>query len=278
MDDEFIKFKGVKKRFGKNLVLEKINLDIPEKKITGIIGASGEGKTTILKLLIGFYKTNEGEILLSKRKISKDMKNIEKTFGFATEDGSFHKKLTVMENFVHFGHLYNMRKKDILKKAKELCKLVGLEDAEKTLAENLSMGMKKRLDVAISLIHNPKILIMDEPTTDLDPLLRRSMLKLIKKINSKGTTIILTTQILNEMDEICDKIAILYEKKIVDQGSPQKIKSKYSSSNLNEVFNKIFSKNKSVKNSLGKKKKKEKSEEKKEEKLDSDDLLKEFKK
>lgn len=248
MDDELIKFKGVRKKFGKNLVLDSVDIDFPEKKITGIIGASGEGKTTVLKLLVGFYKPTKGKIFYSKRNINEDMKNIRKIFGFATEDGSFYYTLTVYENLFHFGSLYNIKKKILKERIEKLLKLVGLENARNTSAKNLSMGMKKRLDVAISLITNPKVLIMDEPTADLDPLLRRDMMRLIKKINQRGTTIILTTQILGEMENLCDKIAILFEKNITEVGTPNSIKSKYKSSNLNHVFNKIFSKGNDEKN------------------------------
>lgn len=242
MDDELIKFTNVKKRFGKKEVLDSVNLSIPEGKITGIIGASGEGKTTILKILMGFYKPTHGEITYAKRKISKESKEMKKTFGFSTEDGSFHERLTVYENLSHFARLHHLPKKRIKERAEELMELVGLTYAKKTLAGNLSMGMKKRLDVAISLMHEPKILIMDEPTADLDPLLRSHMLELIKKIRDRGTTIILTTQILGEMDKICDRIAILFKKNVIEQGSPEKIKSKYSARDLEEVFNEIFSK------------------------------------
>jgi ABC-2 type transport system ATP-binding protein len=246
MDDEMIKFKGVTKKFGRCYVLEDINISIPENKVTGIIGASGEGKTTILKLLARFYKPTKGDIFYSKRKISKE-KELKKILGFSTEDGSFHTRLTVLENLYHFGSLHHLRGKEIKQRAKEILEFVDLEYAKDTLAGNLSMGMKKRLDVAISLMHKPPVLIMDEPTADLDPLLRNKMLELIKRINKEGTTIILTTQILTEMDKICDKIAILFDKKIIEEGSPSKIKKKYSVSNLDEVFNKIFSKGEKIK-------------------------------
>lgn len=241
MDDELIKFKGVHKKFGRRVVLDSINLSFPENKITGIIGASGEGKTTILKLLVGFYRPSKGEITYAKRNVYSDS-NLRKIFGFATEDGSFHDRLTVIENLLHFAALHHIGRRVAMERAKELMELVGLSYAGDILAGNLSMGMKKRLDVAIALMHNPDILIMDEPTADLDPLLRSNMLDLIKKIKEENTTIILTTQILGEMDKICDKIAILFNKNILIEGSPESIKKKYSSSNLDEVFNKVFSK------------------------------------
>jgi len=241
MDTELIQLKEVTKTFGKNCVLDSINLSIPENQITGIIGASGEGKTTILKLLIGFYKPTSGEVSYLRRNVFKAMKDIEKCFGFATEDGSFYNKLTVRENLFYFARLYGIKTAKIQDAVEDIINLVELQDAINTLAEELSIGMKKRLDLACALVHDPKILIMDEPTEDLDPLLRKQMIDLIRKIKKQGTTIVLTTHLLNEMDSVCDKIAILFNKKIVEDGPPAKIKKKYGQATLDGVFRKIFS-------------------------------------
>ncbi|MBX4212512.1 ABC transporter ATP-binding protein [Candidatus Pacearchaeota archaeon] len=240
MNTEFIQLKDVVKQFNKNLVLDGVNVSIPEGKITGIIGASGEGKSTVLKMIIGFYRPTRGDVMYLKRNVADDLYNINRTFGFATEDGSFYDSLTVLENLHHFGRLYKIKGTALKARAKELLGFVGLEKAENTKAQNLSVGMKKRLDLACSMMHNPKVLIMDEPTADLDPLLRAQILSLIKNINKKGTTVILTTQLLEEMDEICDQIAILCNKKIIEEGDPGKIKAKYNAADLNEVFHKIF--------------------------------------
>ena len=130
------------------------------------------------------------------------------------------------------------------KRVKEVLHLVELTNAERTRAKNLSVGMKKRLDIACAIVYNPQVLILDEPTADLDPILRYDILNLIKKIKGHGTTVVFTTQLLEEMDEICYKIAILRNKKIVEEGNPNKIKSKYRARNLNEVFDKIFGRRK----------------------------------
>jgi len=242
MDDKLIQLKGVTKRFGKNTVLDSIDLDIPEDKITGIIGASGEGKSTILKMIASFYKPTYGKILYFNRDIFKDTMNIKRSFGLAIEGGSFYENLTVKENLVYFGRLYHVSKKILLPRVEGLMKFVGLSRAEDVLAKNLSLGMKKRLDIACALVHNPHVLILDEPTADLDPLLRFQIMKLVKKINSHGTTIVFTTQLLSEADKICDKVAILYNEKIIEQESSSKLKSKYKSNDLDGVFRKIFSK------------------------------------
>ena len=242
MGDELIEFKEVTKKFGKNVVLDSINLKIPEGKIIGIIGASGEGKSTVLKLLASFYKPTKGKIYYKKKNIFHHKKIISRIFGLSIEDGSFYGRLNVKENLFHFGRLYGVKSKVLKKRVEEIIKLIGLEGAISTLAKDLSLGMKKRLDIGCALIHNPSVLILDEPTADLDPLLRKQMAHLIKQINSHGTTVVLTTQLLLEAEEICDGVAILFNEKIVEDGTPSKIKKKYQSKDLNEVFNKLFSK------------------------------------
>lgn len=242
MNDKLIEFKEVTKRFGKNTVLNSINFAIPEGKVTGIIGASGEGKSTILKMIASFYKPTSGKIFYFNRDILKDVKNIKTSFGIAIEDGSFYENLTVEENLLYFGKLYHVKRKVLIPRVNGLMHFVGLIDAKDILSKNLSMGMKKRLDIACSLVHKPSVLILDEPTADLDPLLRFQIMKIIKKINSHGTTVILTTQLLNEAEDICDKIAILFNEKIQEHGTPEEIKKKYHVKNLDDAFRKIFSK------------------------------------
>lgn len=242
MDDEFIQLKGVTKTFGKNKVLDAINLSIPEGKITGIVGASGEGKSTILKLIASFYKVTSGEVLYLRRNINSDIKHIKKTFGVAIEDGSFYENLTVYENLFHFGRLYGIKKAVLKRRIKGIIYFIGLSEAKNVLAKNLSLGMKKRLDLACALVHKPSVLILDEPTADLDPLLRNQMLKLIRKINSHNTTVIFTTQILDEIDSLCDHVAILYNEKIAEEGELGKILKKYKAKDMNDIFTKIFSK------------------------------------
>lgn len=242
MGDNLIDFKEVTKSFGKNKVLNDVSFSIPEGKITGIVGASGEGKSTILKMIVSFYKPNKGKIFYKGKIIKKSKRILSKMFGLSIEEGSFYEKLSVEENLFHFGRLYNVKRKLLKKRVSEILSLVGLENARNTLAGNLSLGMRKRLDIGCSLVHNPSILILDEPTADLDPLLRNQMGRLIKAINSHGTTVILTTQLLGEFENICERIIILFNEKIIEQDSPSNIKKKYKASSMNEVFNDIFSK------------------------------------
>lgn len=222
-DEALIELKEVTKRFNKNTILDGISLSIPKGKILGIIGRSGCGKTTLLNIIIGFVKPNKGSILFNNKNIFKEMKDVEELFGFASQDFSFYEELTAKENLEYFSKLYGLKKKAINSKVNELLKLVGLEDSRNKISRQLSSGMKRRLDIACSLVHEPKVLLLDEPTQDLDPLLRREILKLIQKINKDGTTVIITTHLLGEIDHLCDQVAILNNGKVAKINSPNEL-------------------------------------------------------
>lgn len=226
-DVPFIQFQNIMKSFGKNNVLSGVSLDIPYGERFGIIGVSGSGKSTLLNILIGFLRADQGAVYYNLRDVLREKKEVRKTFGFAAQDGSFYSDLTVIENLRYFGILYGMSKVDIEKRAKGLLSLVGLTEATDTLGKNLSRGMQKRLDIACAMIHEPKVLILDEPTEDLDPMMRKDILLLIKKINERGTTIIITSHLLSEIEVTCTKIAILHGGKIIEIGTPADLKGRY---------------------------------------------------
>ncbi len=223
-----IQIVNVTKEFGKNVILDKVSLDIPARKIYGIIGESGSGKTTLLKTIIGYWKPDDGEVLYEGRSLEKDMKFIKQIVGFATQDNCVYPKLTVRENLEYFGSMSNVPSNTLERNTDKILDLVELKNAENKLAEELSGGMMRRLDIACALIHNPKILILDEPTQDLDPLLRKDIMNLIRKINENDTTIILTSHLLEETDQLCDEVAIIHEGRVLEAGTPEQLKNNYS--------------------------------------------------
>lgn len=237
--DEFvIMLEDVYKEFYDKTVLDGISLGIRPGEVFGIIGLSGSGKTTLLNSIVGFIRPDKGDIKFlcehpkKKKKqfisVYKGDETVKKAFGFATQDPSFYSRLTAEENLDHFGSLYRIRKKQRVENIKSLLAMTELSDSKDTLAGNLSGGMQKRLGIACSLIHDPHVLLMDEPTADLDPFLRKEMWHLIKKINSGGTTVILTSHFLSEIEHLCDRVAILHDSKIVALGTPDELKEKYS--------------------------------------------------
>lgn len=222
-----IKIRNLEKSFGKHLVLQNINLEIQPGKIFGVIGESGSGKTTLLRLIIGYYKLTKGEITFDGNNIVKDSEFVKNNFGFATQDNSFYKDLTVEENLRFFGELYGLEKNYLNETIDRILKLVELIDVRKRLARQLSGGMKRRLDLACALIHDPSVLILDEPTEDLDPRLREQLLNLIKNINNHGTTVIFTSHLLEEIEYLCDKVAVLSKGTIIKVGSPNELREAY---------------------------------------------------
>lgn len=234
-----IRYRGVSKVFGKRLVLDSLDLEIKKGEIFGIVGISGAGKTTMLNMLVGFVEPEEGKIdyqpfnLLNPHKgswvsIHDRINDVKKNFGFASQIPSFYKNLTVFENLFYFASLYDLQHDTKLSNIEVVLDLVGLNDSQNEYAENLSGGMKKRLDIACALVHDPQVLILDEPTADLDPVLRRQMWELIKKINRRGTTILMSSHFLDEIEMICHRVGILHRGKIKCVGTAQQLKNKFA--------------------------------------------------
>jgi len=247
-DQPLIAVKNVSKGYRKKIVLKDVNVDIFKGDIFGIIGMSGSGKTTMFQLMSGVLKPKAGDVLVKSDLFYKDKKNIpdfvsvyrnhnnvRKHFGFAAQIPSFYEHLTVEENLMMYGSLYRMKKKDVIENMDRLLKLVDLKDEKDTLAAELSGGMQRRLDIACSLIHDPEVLFLDEPTSDLDPVMRKQIWALIKEINSKGTTIVLASHILEEVENLCTKVAILHDKRVLGYGSLKDLKKLFKRNRILKV-------------------------------------------
>lgn len=224
-----IEFQDITKTFGNTKVLRSLNLRIEEQDLIGLIGRSGEGKTTLLRTLIGFYKPDSGKIIFKNKEITKNTRILRNAVGFCTQENSFYPELTIEENLHFFGKLYGIKRSTLKTRAEELLKLVELYEKKGKLASEISGGMKRRLDFAIALIHDPEILILDEPTTGLDPIIRQSIWDLIAHINKQGKTIIVSSHLLDFIEDKCKKIAVLkrgdiemYNMKMLRQKFPDK--------------------------------------------------------
>ncbi|MBW2971252.1 ABC transporter ATP-binding protein [Candidatus Woesearchaeota archaeon] len=252
-----ISVSNLKMTFGKMLVLKDVNLEIEEGEIFGVVGLSGSGKTTFLNLLAGVLEPDSGDVKYrlpekpKKKKKKEDkkaankpnkaeqedssMKSVRKkplkvrqVFGFAAQEPSFYMQLTVKENLNYFSSMYGMDRKTRKENIETVLGLVGLDNFSKLRAGQLSGGMKKRLDIACSMVHNPRVLILDEPTSDLDPLLREQMMQIIRKININGTTVIVASHFLKDMERLCNRIGILHNNTIGTIGTPDHIKRLYT--------------------------------------------------
>ncbi len=237
MKETLLVVEKIGKSFGKNKILTDVSFDVKKGEIIGLIGASGSGKTTLLNTLIGFVSPDTGTVKYKKQNmitntpqyesVYKNKRKFKNVYGFAAQLPSFYEKLTVKENLYYFGELYGLNKDVLDSNVESLLKLIELESSSNILGKNLSGGMERRLDIACSLIHNPEVLIMDEPTSDLDPLLRRNIWALVKQINKKGTTVIVSSHHLNELETLCDRIAIIKDGELKDIETPEALKEKY---------------------------------------------------
>ena len=245
MEQCVVRIENIKKNYSGRPVLKNINFELKPGEILGIIGGSGSGKTTFLHTMIGFLTPDGGDVKFRQRhlvaggessediyrSVYKRQREFKNVYGFAAQQPSFYEKLTIRENLEYFGQLYGLTKEALEANINTLLKLVNLDKSPNLLGKNLSGGMERRLDIACALIHNPDILILDEPTADLDPVLRKSIWSLIERINSKGTTVVLASHHLNELENLCSRIGIIMEGKIHKIGTPDELKKEYQKSN-----------------------------------------------
>lgn len=232
-----ITFQDISKSFGTNKVIRNLTLRIHKNEIFGIIGRSGAGKSTLLKMLIGFYPVDSGQILFHGKNITNKSHIIRRVVGFCTQENSFYPELTVRENLSYYGRLYGLSGKELASRSRELLRLVEIHGSTHVLARDLSGGMKRRLDFAISLIHYPEILILDEPTTGLDPVTEKQIWDLIKDLSHKGVSIIVISHMLSFVEKYCDTVGFLSRGQIILTANPEKLRSRYSAK---KTFAEIF--------------------------------------
>lgn len=219
--DTIIEIKGLSKIYrnkagGDFTAVDKISLSVRRGETLGILGPNGAGKTTTLEMIEGLKKPTSGTILLDGKDVVKETAAVKAEIGVQLQSSNFFENLNLVELIEIFGALYG-NKVDAMK----LLEDVELTDKAKNQAKELSGGQRQRLSVAIALVNDPKVLFLDEPTTGLDPQARRHLWELIKKIKSRGKTIIITTHYMDEAEVLCDRIAIMDHGKIVALDTPQ---------------------------------------------------------
>lgn len=217
-----VKADQLTKTFGNVKALDHCDLEIKKGEIFGYLGPSGAGKTTTIKLLTGQLHSDSGEVtVLGKDPFSPDIK---KKIGIMSDMSGLYEKMTVYENLDLFADIYGIREEKI----RRTLEAVELLDAAKKKVEKLSRGMKQRLVFARTILHDPGLLFLDEPTANLDPATADEIRDLIRKLNREGATVFLTTHNMEEADELCHRVALLNKGSIVESGSPEELKLKYS--------------------------------------------------
>jgi len=222
---EAVKVDSLKKNFGDFTAVNNISFSIKEGEIFGLLGPNGAGKTTTLSMLATLLEPTSGAAFVNQFSIKTEKDNVRKSIGIVFQDPSLDDELTAYENMDFHGRLYHVPKEIRKNKSIELLKLVGLEERKNDLVKTFSGGMKRRLEIARGLLHEPKVLFLDEPTLGLDPQTRNKLWDYIEMLNKeKRLTIILTTHYMEEADKLCNRIAIMDNGVIVVLDTPAKLK------------------------------------------------------
>ncbi len=205
--------------------VQGISFEVREGEFFGFLGPNGAGKTTTIKILTTLLRKTSGSVTVAGLNLERDAKGIRRVIGVQSQEIAIDEDLTATENMILQGHLQGLRGDELLERVDELLGIVDLKDAANKRAALFSGGMKKRLDLASALVHHPRILFLDEPTTGLDPQSRASVWSYLKRLNKEeGITIFLTTQYMEEADRLCERVSIVDYGKIVAQGSPSELK------------------------------------------------------
>ena len=231
-----IKANGVHKSFGKVKVLQGIDLNISRGTIVALLGPNGAGKTTMVKILSTLLKPDQGKVEIEGFDVIRKSDEVRSLIGLTGQYAAVDEYLTGRENLKMMGRLYHLSKRDTDRRAEELLKQFDLVNAADRYARTYSGGMRRRLDLAASLIATPPIIFLDEPTTGLDPRSRLAMWKIIQDLVKEGTTILLTTQQLEEADHLADHILVLDGGKIIARGTADELKDKVGGERIRFVF------------------------------------------
>lgn len=226
MSEGIIDAKGLVKRFGELRAVDGLDLSVKKGEIYAFLGPNGAGKTTTIRMLTTMDLPDEGRIVIDGYDTSADFIEARRHIGVIQQHHSLEMEITVKENIIYHGLMQGLSKKEIRARMGELCSIMGLEDKMDMIVKNLSGGWKKRVTIVCSLIHDPDILFMDEPTTGLDTQSRSLLWRMIRSINRRGTTIFLTTHYIFEAEQLADRVGIIISGKMVAEGTVDELLSR----------------------------------------------------
>ncbi|WP_337100419.1 ABC transporter ATP-binding protein [Paenibacillus sp. YIM B09110] len=213
------------KKFGDYTAVDNLSLSVQEGEIFGFLGPNGAGKSTTIHIVTSLLSATKGEIAIMGRNIAKNGKFAKQSIGFVPQDLAIYENMTAYENVHFFAGLYGLRGAELKRSVVEALEFVGLSDRQGSFPKNFSGGMKRRLNIACAIAHKPKLIIMDEPTVGIDPQSRSYILNSVRKLNRMGSTIIYTSHYMEEVEEICSRIAIIDHGKIIAEGTKAELKA-----------------------------------------------------
>jgi len=237
-NDNIIYAENLTKKFGNFIAVNSISFSVKRGEIYGFLGANGAGKTTAIRMLCGLSTPTSGKATVAGFDVFKQTEKIKKNIGYMSQKFSLYEDLTVKENITFYGGIYGLSNKEIKDKTEYLLDILKIGDAKDKLIKSLPLGWKQKLAFSISIIHNPKIVFLDEPTGGVDPLTRRQFWNMIYEAASNGVTVFVTTHYMDEA-EYCNRVSIMADGIIAALDTPSNLKEKYNVKTMHEVFVKI---------------------------------------
>jgi ABC-2 type transport system ATP-binding protein len=233
-----IKTRALSKRFGSFTAVDAISFEVRRAEIFGFLGANGAGKTTAIRMLNGLLSPTSGEATIAGFDVYRETDKIKRNIGYMSQRFSLYEDLTVTENIAFFAGIYGLRRQEIREKTATLLEELAMPSQRNVLIRSLPPGWRQKLAFSISIIHNPRIVFLDEPTGGVDPITRRQFWKMIYRAASEGITVFVTTHYMDEA-EYCDRVSIMVDGKIEALDTPAGLKRQFGCSSMNDVFLKL---------------------------------------
>jgi len=233
--DTVIKTEKLTKRFGDFIAANEITIEVYKGEIFGFLGANGAGKTTAMRMLCGLSIPSSGKATIAGFDVYRQTENIKKNIGYMSQKFSLYDDLTVLENIYFFGGIYGLSDSQLKEKSSELVKGLGLEREATKLVSSLPLGWKQKLSFSVAVLHEPKIVFLDEPTGGVDPVTRRQFWDLMYEAADRGLTVFVTTHYMDEA-EYCNRISLMVDGKVEALDSPSNLKTNFGVATMDEVF------------------------------------------
>lgn len=238
MKEYIIEAEGLTKKFGKFVANDTLTFQVNKGEIFGFLGANGAGKTTAMRILCGLSKPTSGKVQVAGYDIYKETEKIKRNIGYMSQKFSLYEDLSVKENIRFYGGIYGLSNKEIKEKTLALIDKLGLETVKDTMISELPLGWKQKLAFSVAILHDPKIVFLDEPTGGVDPITRRQFWEMIYEAADEGVTVFVTTHYMDEA-EYCDRVSIMVAGRIEALDTPGGLKQHFGVESMDDVFLKL---------------------------------------